>query len=61
MISTEERKGKVVELVDAAITKLRLIRKRAVAGDQVPEYHFEGLREIVESLRHNTEMLNSGK
>ncbi len=44
--------------IDQAITKLRSIRRIASKGGPVPPYHCDELREICESLRHNTDMLN---
>ncbi len=57
----EDRKDTINERVEQAITKLRKIRRRALAGDQVQDYDFVELREIVSSLHHNTTQLNNGK
>ena len=61
MTANQERLDKVLERVDWAITKLRKIRRVATGGDEVQEYDFVELREIIDTLRHNCQMLGEGK
>ncbi len=44
---------------DEAIQKLRNIKKLASLGGPIAHYHIEELREIIDSLRHNCNQLNT--
>lgn len=55
-MSEQERKKMIVELADHAKKKLGTIRRMAVMGGPVQNYHFLELSEILTSLRHHTEM-----
>jgi hypothetical protein len=55
MMKSEERVDSINEMVDQAITKLRIIRRLASKGGLVSEYHHRELTEILQSLRHHTD------
>jgi hypothetical protein len=54
----QDRIGRVNERVDWAITKLRSIRRLVSKGNPIGGYHFDELREIIDSLRHNIEAVD---
>jgi hypothetical protein len=47
----------ISELVDEGIQKLRKVRRTAIKDGKVPTETIQEFKEVIESLRHNCEML----
>lgn len=60
-MTSEERKDEINQRVEAAIIKLRKIRRTVVGNGHIKEDDFQDLNEIISSLRHNVEMFNGNQ
>lgn len=57
-MTRDERERMIDQRIEWAQQKLRNIKRLARKGGLVGDYHYDELREIIDSLRHHTEQQN---